>query len=243
MPIPFYKVDDIKYGTDDQTFERAVVLLRGEKVQQFKAELTGFFATVQGTQTYQVFVDGRHYDQGSCTCYLGEREVLCKHMVAVALRAAAHGAPLTVEASAPIGPPRCSGVQRSPTQSELTQTKNDITAALRFIKAYRGPSRHWFAYQDSLSEGCRRLSKVVSGLPVHVTTAEILVNLLLRLDKKISSAVDDSDGTVGGFIEEVVRVLQDFAKLDATCCASFSRLRGRQTMFGWEEPLLKNLHE
>jgi hypothetical protein len=37
----------------------------------------------------------------------------------------------------------------------------------------------------------------------------------LRLDDKLSrGGVDDSDGTVGGFIEETVHALEQYAKLD-----------------------------
>jgi hypothetical protein len=63
--------------------------------------------------------------------------------------------------------------------------------------------------------------------------------MLLRLDKKLcTGGVDDSDGTVGGFIEEVVTMLGEYAKLDSSCAKAFVILRGRETCFGWEEPLL-----
>ena len=71
-------------------------------------------------------------------------------------------------------------------------------------------------------------------------TAKLLVDTLLRLDDKLcQSGVDDSDGTVGGFMEEVVIVLQEFAKLDSSCIKTFEELKGKETCFGWEEPLLK----
>ena len=113
---------------------------------------------------------------------------------------------------------------------------------MKYIKPYTGPSRTWFAYQDSLMEGCNRLSALVSKLPVSRQTADLLVSLLLRLDKKLSlGGVDDSDGTVGGFIEEVVEVLKDFARLDSACIKSFEKLTGQQTCFGWEESLVAML--
>ncbi|OGT88089.1 MAG: hypothetical protein A2298_02465 [Gammaproteobacteria bacterium RIFOXYB2_FULL_38_6] len=125
------------------------------------------------------------------------------------------------------------------TEKKLSATKKMITDALRYVKSYNGPSRIWFAYQDSLSEGCRRLSAIVSGLPVGVQTTEVLVDLLLRLDKKISgSGVDDSDGTVGDFMVETVDVLKEYAKLDAECIKAFDKLKNRNTSFGWEETLI-----
>ena len=111
---------------------------------------------------------------------------------------------------------------------------------MKYIKPYNGPSRIWFSYQNSLSEGCNRLSKIISDLPVSPQTAKFLIDMLLRLDNKLChSGVDDSDGTVGGFIEEVVVILQEYAKLDSACIQAFGTLKDRETCFGWEEPLLK----
>lgn len=76
-------------------------------------------------------------------------------------------------------------------------------------------------------------------MPVSSQTAELLVDLLLRLDKKLcTGGVDDSDGEVGGFIQEVVCVLKDYAGLDSECIKAFIKLKDKETCFGWEEPLL-----
>lgn len=84
------------------------------------------------------------------------------------------------------------------------------------------------------------MAKIVSELPVREQTARLLVDMLLRFDEKLSTGgVDDSDGTVGGFIEETVEVLKEFAKLDASSAKAFSALKGKDTCFGWEEPLLE----
>jgi len=77
-------------------------------------------------------------------------------------------------------------------------------------------------------------------LPVSRPTTDLLVSFLLRLDKKLSyGGIDDSDGTVGGFIEEAIEVLKDFARLDPACIKSFEKLKGQQTCFGWEEQLVE----
>ena len=98
----------------------------------------------------------------------------------------------------------------------------------------------WFANQDSLCEGCNRLSAIVSGLPVNRQVAEVLVKLLLRLDKKLCvGGVDDSNGTVGGFMSEVVQMLIEYARIDPTCINAFELLVGKETCFEWEEPLVR----
>lgn len=238
--ITTYNLEKIKFATDRTTFERAVELYEGGKVAQFKEELNGFFAVVSGTRPYKVYVDRRQYDRGDCECYLGRNNTLCKHMVAVAMYAVMDGKPLSKEDVELIDGPACSGRLRELTAGELVEAKRVVTIAMKYIKAYNGPSRVWFAYQNSLSEGCARLSEIVSGLPVSEQTAKILVDLLLRLDKKLCvGGVDDSDGTVGGFMGEVVSVLEEYAILDRRCTGAFKKLCEKSTCFGWEEPLVK----
>jgi len=241
---PVYDLDKIKFATDRPTFERAVGLYEDGKVTQFKEELNGFFATVLGTKPYKVYVDNRHYDQGDCECYLGQNNTLCKHMVAVAIYAVINGKKLSERDKELVDSPMCSSRLGELNKEELAEIKKSITSAIKYIKPYIGPSRTWFAYQDSLSEGCRRLSAIISKLPVSEQIAKILVDLLLRLDKKLChSGIDDFDGTVGGFIEEVVLMLQEYVKLDPACIKTFEKFCDQSTCFGWEDPLVKIFDE
>ncbi len=130
-------------------------------------------------------------------------------------------------------------------KEELKAVKKSITESMRYIKPYSGPSRTWSANQDSLREGCNRLSVIVSDLPVNKQTAEVLVNLLLRLDRKLCvGGVDDSNGIVGGFMTEVVEMLEEFAKIGPDCIDAFESLVGIGiTCFEWEEPLIRILDE
>lgn len=242
--LPSYDLDKIKFATDGPTFEKAVGLYEDRRVTRFREELNGFFATVLGGKPYEVYVDNRHYDQGDCECYLGQNDTLCKHMVAVAIYAVMAGKKLSKEDKELVGSPVCSGKLGELDKEELAKTKKSITSAIRYIKPYNGPSRIWFTYQNSLSEGCNRLSAIVSELPVSEQTTQLLVDMLLRLDKKLcQGGVDDSDGTVGGFIEEVVLILQEYAKLDAACIKAFKKLCDQSTCFDWEEPLVKIFDE
>lgn len=237
---PSYNIDKIKFATDSPTYERAIDLYESGKVTQFQEELNGFFAVVLGTKPYHVYVDKRHYDRGDCECYLGQNDTLCKHMVALAIYAVMNGKKLGKEDKELISSPVCSGKTGELSKQKLAEIKKSITSAMKYIKAYTGPSRAWFAYQNSLDEGCARLSKIVSELPASEQTAKLLVNALLRLDKKLcQGGVDDSDGVVGGFIEDVVSILEDYAELNPLCVKSFKKLCGQDTCFGWEESLVK----
>jgi hypothetical protein len=235
-----YDLDKIKFATDPGTYVKAVDLYESGKVTKFKEYDFGCSAIVLGTRPYDVFVSSKHYQKGSCNCYLGERDALCKHMVAVALYSILSGKKLTAKEKDPISEPKCSGDLREISKEELEDINKSISLASKYIKPYKGPSKIWFAYQNSLSEGCARLSKIVSELPVNEETAKLLVGILIRLDKKLTTGgVDDSDGTVGGFIQEAVFILVEYANLNSMCAKSFGELRGKETCFGWEDPLLK----
>lgn len=237
---PSYDLDKIKFATDEPTFEKAVELYESGKVNKFEDNGYTYTATVLGGQAYKVFVSNKKYDMGGCECYLGQNDTLCKHMVAVAIYAVMGGKKLTNEDKKLVSSPTCSGSKGTLSNKELADAKKEITGAMRHVKPYNGPSRIWFVYQNSLSEGCKRLSKIISGLPVSGQTAELLVGLLIRLDDKLCrGGIDDSDGTVGGFIEEAVSALKDYVRLDPSCAGAFAKLKDKETSFGWEEPLLK----
>lgn len=237
---PKYDLDKIKFATDAPTFEKAVDLYEKGKITQFNGGIGAYSAVVLGTKPYRVSVEARRYDYGHCECYLGQNDTLCKHMVAVAIRVVTGGKPLTDEDKRLVSKITCSGQLGELSKGELSVIKKSITTGMRYIKSYEGPSRTWFAYQNSLSEGCNRLAKIVSELPVSEQTSKLLVDTLLRLDNKLCrGGVDDSDGTVGGFIEETLQVLKEYVKLDPSCAKAFSELKGKETCFGWEGPLLE----
>lgn len=239
MP-PSYTIEKIKFATDPQTFERAVALYESGKVTKFKKEIRSYSAVVLGSKPYHVSVEARRFDYGNCDCYLGQNDELCKHLVALAIYAVLRGKKLNDEDKESITEPKCNGKIGELTKKDLTSVKNSITGAVRYIKAYNAPSRTWFAYQNSLDEGCNRLSKIVSDLPVSAQTAKLLIDLLLRLDEKLCrGGVDDSNGTVGGFIQKVVEVLKEYARVDPTCVKIFKNLADRETCFGWEDPLIE----
>lgn len=239
MPIKF-NLDKIKFATDEATFNRAVELYQEGKVKQFEKGIASYTAIVEGTKPYNVFIEERQFGLGDCNCYLGQKDYLCKHIVAVSIYAVKDGKPLSSEEMELNTTPKCSGRRGELLRTELSKVKQSISSAIRYIKPYVGPSRTWFIYQGSLSEGCRRLSSIISDLPVSYRTADLLVDLLLRLDKRLSiGGVDDSDGTVGDFISEVVLVLKELHKLDPDCVKAFEKLKNQKTSFGWEEPLIE----
>lgn len=238
--LPKYDLDKIKHATDAPTFKKAVALYESGKVTQFEEGFGSYSAVVLGTKPYRVSVEARTYGYGHCECHLGQKDVLCKHLVALAIYAVKEGKPLTDEDKSLTAQSVCSRRLGTLSQNELAEIKKSITASMRYIKPYHGPSRIWFSYQNSLSEGCNRLTKIVSDLPVGEQTAKLLVDMLLRLDNKLcQGGVDDSDGTVGGFIEEAVQMLKEYVKLDPVCAEAFNKLKGRETCFGWEKPLLE----
>lgn len=237
---PKYNLEKIKFTTDAPTWEKAVELYRKEKVENVRSDGVGFSAIVLGGDRYHVYVHASNYDRGVCSCYLGQQDILCKHMVALAIHAVLAGTPLVDGDEKQHNEVVFSGRVGTLAEAELPLVKKQITEAMRYIKPYRGPSRVWFAYQDSLQEGVSRLSAIISDLPVSKKTAGLVVDLLLRVDKKLcTGGVDDSDGVIGGFIQESVDMLKEYALHDPQCIEEFRKLEGKATCFGWEEPLLQ----
>jgi len=238
--MPKYDLDKIKFGTDEGTFERAVGLYESGKVTNFDADMGRYSAVVIGTQPYNVYVDDRYFDHGRCNCYVGQKDILCKHMVAVAIYAIKNGGALMDEEKQTHDEVSFSGRKGVLNEEQLSKTKKAITQTLRYIKPYRGPSRTWFAYQNSLDEGCRRLSAIVSPLPVSEQTAKLLVSLIIRLNKKLcTGGVDDSNGTVGGFAYGIAKILEQYTQLEPKCIRTFEKLIDGDNPFGFEDELIK----
>jgi len=237
---PKYDLEKIKYATGSPTWERAVDLYERGKVMRVQDNEHSFSATVIGSRPYEVWVSVEKFDVGDCICYLGQKDELCKHLVALAVRVVVGGRPLTEKEKEMVSAPMCSGRRGELEAQALKSVQAAISVAMKYIKAYSGPSRTWFAYQASLSEGCNRLAAIFSELPASPQTAQLVVKTLLRLDDKLCrGGVDDSDGTVGGLMEDTVNMLIEYAKLDASCAIAFRELTGRSTCFEWEEPLVR----
>lgn len=237
--IPKFNIDKIKYGTDKATFNRAVKLYESDKVTNFNELPGSYSAVVIGTNPYNVSIESRDFKLGDCTCYLGQNATLCKHIVALAIFAIYRGKPLLTEDIKRTDKPSCSGIKGILDKNQLSSVKKSITKALRLIKPYEGPSRIWFAYQDNLEEGCRYLASIFSELPVSYQTAQLVIDTLLKLDDRICrGGVDDSNGTVGGFIEESVIMLLDYANIDPSCIKAFEILIQSDTCFDWEYTLV-----
>ncbi|MFH1030261.1 MAG: SWIM zinc finger family protein [bacterium] len=239
MP-PKFDLNKIKFATDPPTFKKAADLYDGGKVKNFKEGIGAYSAIVEGGKSYHVSIEARRFGLGYCDCYMGQNDYLCKHMVALAIYAVLGGKPIPTEDKKINNEPRCSGRLGELSKIEMSEAKKEISEAIKYIKPYNGPSRTWFAYQSSLSEGCSRLSALVSNFPASEQTAVLLIKTLLRLDKKLcTGGVDDSDGIVGGFIQECVEILKEFAELDKKCIDTFKLLCAQSTCFDWENELVR----
>ncbi|MDO8668488.1 MAG: SWIM zinc finger family protein [bacterium] len=242
MP-PKFDFNKIKFATERPTFEKAVDLYESGKIKNFKEGISAYSAIVEGGKNYNVSIEARRFGLGYCDCYMGQNDYLCKHIVALSIYAVLGGKPIMPEDKKLNSEPQCCGKLGELSKMELAEVKKSISNAIKYIKSYNGPSRTWFTYQASLSEGCNRLSAIVSGLPVSAQITELIIKMLLRLDKKLCKGVDDSDGTVGGFMQECVEILKEFSQLDKKCINTFELLCKQSTCFGWEDPLVRMYDE
>jgi len=175
MDLPLFDLDKIKYGVDERTFQKALVLYETGRVTNFENNGYSFTADVLGSQPYRVVVLRKKFNEGNCECYLGQNKTLCKHMVAVAIYAVLGGREIKEEERKQFTKPEISGIMGELIEEDLNKVKREITQAISFIKYYSGPSKTWFAYQDSLWEGKCRLSAIVSKLPISKQTADLII--------------------------------------------------------------------
>lgn len=158
----------------------------------------GYRAIVHGTHPYHVSVSQRRVDDGDCTCYLGQNDRLCKHVLALAL-AVLHAT---------------GGIRAAEPQplTSLEEVKPMVNAGMQKLRYYTGPSRVWFSYQRSLATGAGMIAQAVSRLPPTKENARYLWKLVERIDKKLANGIDDSDGHVGACVMALIAQLAAYAK-------------------------------
>lgn len=240
--FPKYDIDKIKYSVDDITFEKAVDLYNNKKVKNFQFYSNGFAAIVEGTQKYHVHVSLTNINRGVCDCYLGQNGILCKHIIALGIYAVLGGTKMKKEDMEPIGELKLRGIIGELNEEELEWFKKKTSEALKYLKPYLGPSKTWDANQASLAKGCNMLTDIFNKITISLQTTELIIKTLLKVDKKLSNAgIDDSNGIVGGFLENAGYFLNDFAKINPECVKKFKLLYKQKTSFDWDKPLLETL--
>jgi len=69
-------------------------------------------------------------------------------------------------------------------------------------------------------------------MPVGLQSTELIIKTLLKIDKKLSSTgIDDSNGIVGGFLENAGYFLNDFAKINPECIKKFKIFYKQEVFF------------
>lgn len=232
---PQFTLFDIQIGMGEEEFKKGYKLFNDGKVGKIKSDIRGFNATVSGTHNYNVFVDANDFEIGFCNCYLGQKDVLCKHMIALAISAIFKYTPENFKlTTSPLDHAVCSGQIRDITKEELETIKKELRNGLSHIKYYNGPSSKWFAYQDALSKGGRLIRYTLSKLPVCEISAKLCIDFLIKLDKKVMHGVDDSDGTVGDLITDIVELLNLFVSIKPDLRDFIKKHLPEGTSFGWE---------
>lgn len=230
MIEPKFNYRDIRYGVGDGMFERGLDLFKSGKVMNFTADLAGYSAQVAGSSTYEVYVAQKAFDVGFCDCYMGQRDELCKHMLAVGLRAL-YEAKLIDDNGQPL--------EQLP--ATLAERKALLAAGMRKIMPYTGPSRTWFAYQSKLDVSAGMIREAVSGLKPDAENARFLWNTVKRIDRKLGNGVDDSNGTVWPVASEIVVTLSEWANASHELDKLIRSFASDNTDFDFHEELAAKL--
>ena len=224
MIVPIFTIDDVRYSEGQTTYARARELFDHGKVTNFEFTAYGYLAVVRGTNDYIVSLSSKALELADCTCYMGQTDQLCKHVLAVALVALSRQGCKTDEAA------------RILTTEEA---KLRIRAGLKKIRAYSGPSKIWFSYQRQLSVGAGIIVATVKQLPPTPDNAILIWKTVLRLSKKLSTGgVDDSDGSVGnGCGLELIATLHNWAATSDDLYHCIEKFTSDETGLGFEDEL------
>jgi len=184
----------------------------------------GYTATVRGTKPYHVSVSARHIDEGYCDCYMGENDMLCKHMLALGLAVLDQSGKSAREKTEP--------------PANLEEVKRIVTAGMRKLRAYTGSSRVWFNYQRKLATGAGMISDAIQNLPPSEENAKYLWALVLKISKKLAyGGIDDSNGVVGDCAHDIVCLLGSYTKDTPKLKPLILSFCDDDTGFGFEDEL------
>ena len=234
--IPQFTVSDIQIGVGDHEFQKALALYKKGAVKNIEEDFSGFSAVVSGTHEYEVSMSVTSYDRGYCDCYIGQKDELCKHMLALAIALVYKYRPEdTKQIEQPLDQAVCLGEIRNITPDELVAVKKGIREGMHYIKSYSGGSARWFQYQDSLVKGSRLILLALSNIPVCKDSVMICINVLKRLDKKVLKGVDDSDGTVGELMCQIIEVLNLHVSFDGSLKEYVIQKLPKGESFDWEQ--------
>ena len=197
MKLPKFTYAKIKYSASKSIFGRAVKLFESGKVGSINESGPYYSAMVQGTKPYSVSVSTNRIDDADCTCYMGQNDRLCKHVLALALAVLSQAGMLN-------------DTKKTEKITDLKEIKKHVNEGMKRIKPYRGPSKIWFRYQRDLLTGCGIIEEAVANLSSTKENAKYLWNVIKRLDRKLYNGVDDSDGTVGGCAYHLVDLLAGY---------------------------------
>ena len=231
ITAPKFTYDDVKFAAHGGIFSRALGLFAEGHVRDFRELSNGYKAIVQGTEPYRVSLSSKRVDYADCTCYMGQNDDLCKHMLALALYVL-HEAGQVDAQGAPIGSAKL----------EPSDARDHITAALKKVRSYDGPSRIWFEYQHKLDIAAGMIQDAVPLLDPTLDNTKYLWKLVLKLSKKLSEGgVDDSNGTIGDAILFIIEHIVNIAHEDAASMKWARRHCVDDTGFGFEEELQQRL--
>ena len=157
---PKFSYADIKSAVSSATLKKARQLFEDGAVKNFAEQYRGYTAEVSsGSNNYRVGLSSSEMMSSECNCYAGENGYICKHVLAVGLKALDYFSLPTEEEVA---------------SENLSEVKRAVNRGVRKIKGYVGPSKYWNQYVHSLDTGSTIIIDAIQNLPANKENARYL---------------------------------------------------------------------
>ncbi len=226
MKLAKFTLADIEFADSPAMFKRAHDLYQQGKVGNITETRLGYSAIVAGSTPYSVRISAKEVDQGDCSCYMGQRGLMCKHLLALALSVLDINSPTNV----------------TPRPTDLPEIKKIVTKGMRNLCIYTGSSSDWFHYQRKLATGSGIILQAISELSATKENAQYLWKLIQRIDKKLVNGIDDSDGIIGECAQTIIEQLASYTNGNPALKATIKCYCSKETNFNFENDLLKAIN-
>jgi len=235
-PIPGFTIETLTNMVGPLIYLRGADLFRFGEVGKIKTTSGSqnervYQAYVQGSRQYTVRTSSHKIsraDRSTCTCPMGEKKEICKHIIALGL-AVLH---------------RSYQAYRSENPPSLDEVKDQVSEGFLYIYGSPDSSSVYFLYQRDLAMGGELVVNAIESLSANMENAKYVWRVICSLSDKLAhEGIDDSDGVVRGYVDILIDHLVAYAETSKELRRFLQGHCTEKTGFGFEDDLQEQLKQ